>query len=101
MKIVFIRLNMFEHIGTDAMKPILFTIIRHLTPDELTEISFDCRQRFNSVGSIISRAMEPRTNLRTPYRFMTYLLYNPLFRKEAFKKQGLRFGLKDGKGVTT
>ncbi|MCR4646094.1 MAG: B12-binding domain-containing radical SAM protein [Oscillospiraceae bacterium] len=33
MKITFIRLNMFEHIGTDAMKPILFGIIRGLTPD--------------------------------------------------------------------
>ena len=39
MKIVFIRLNMFEHIGTDAMKPILFSIIRHLTP-ERHEITF-------------------------------------------------------------
>lgn len=33
MKIVFIRLNMFEHIGSDAMKPILFGIIRSLTPE--------------------------------------------------------------------
>lgn len=32
MRIVFIRLNMFEHIGTDAMKPVLFGIIRSLTP---------------------------------------------------------------------
>ena len=24
----------------------------------------------------------------------TYLIYNPLFRKEVFKKQGMRFGLK-------
>lgn len=34
MKIVFIRLNMFEHIGSDAMKPILFGIIKGLTPPE-------------------------------------------------------------------
>ena len=74
---------------------------KNMTPDELTEISFDCRRRFNSVGSIITRALEPRTNLRTPYRLMTYLLYNPLFRKEVFKKQGLHFGLQDGKGVDT
>ena len=32
MKIVFIRLNMFEHISTDAMRPILFGIIKSLTP---------------------------------------------------------------------
>ena len=68
-----------------------------MTPDELTRASFACRSRFNSIGSILSRALEPRTNLRTPYRFMTYLLYNPLFRKEVFKKQGLRFGLEEGK----
>ena len=38
MKIVFIRLNMFEHIASDAMKPILFTIIKSLTPpgDDIT-----------------------------------------------------------------
>ncbi len=68
---------------------------KNMTADELTEISFDCRRRFNSVGSIFKRALEPHTNMRTPYRFMTYLVYNPLFRKEVFKKQGMRFGLKD------
>lgn len=66
---------------------------KNMTADELTEISFDCRRRFNSPMSIFKRALEPRTNLRTPYRFATYLIYNPLFRKEVFKKQGMRFGL--------
>ncbi|MDO5558465.1 MAG: radical SAM protein [Oscillospiraceae bacterium] len=32
MKITFIRLNMFEHISSDAMKPMLFGIIKSLTP---------------------------------------------------------------------
>jgi len=68
---------------------------KNMTPEELTEVSFACRSRFNSWKSIIKRALEPRTNLRTPYRFITYLIYNPLFRKEVFKKQGLKFGLKD------
>lgn len=67
---------------------------KNMTADELTEISFDCRKRFNSPKSIVTRALEPRTNMRTPYRFATYLIYNPLFRKEVFKKQGMRFGLK-------
>lgn len=66
---------------------------KNMTADELTEISFDCRRRFNSPMSIFTRAFEIHTNMRTPYRFMTYLIYNPLFRKEVFKKQGLRFGL--------
>lgn len=67
---------------------------QNMTADELTEISFDCRKRFNSVSSIVRRALEPKTNMRTPYRFLTYLIYNPLFRKEVHKKQGMRFGLK-------
>ncbi len=39
MKITFVRLNMFEHISSDAMKPLLFGIIRNLTPPEY-ELSF-------------------------------------------------------------
>lgn len=39
MKITFIRLNMFEHISSDAMKPLLFGIIKSLTPDR-HEIEF-------------------------------------------------------------
>ncbi|MDR2156871.1 MAG: radical SAM protein [Clostridiales Family XIII bacterium] len=69
---------------------------KNMTPDELTEESFRCRQRFNSPGSILRRAFEPRTNMRTPYRFFTYLAYNPIFRREVFNKQGILFGY--GKG---
>ncbi len=67
---------------------------KNMTADELTAVSFECRSRFNSWSSILRRAFEWRTNLRTPYRFFTYLIYNPLFKKEVFKKQGMRFGLK-------
>lgn len=67
---------------------------KNMTPGQLTDVSFECRKRFNSLSSIFRRALEPHTNLRTPYRFLTYLIYNPLFRKEVFKKQGMRFGLK-------
>ncbi|MBE6853937.1 MAG: B12-binding domain-containing radical SAM protein [Ruminococcus sp.] len=70
---------------------------KNMTPDELTEISFRCRSRFNSPFSIFTRAFELHTNMRTPYRFGTYLIYNPLFRKEVFKKQGMRFGLEEKK----
>lgn len=34
MKITFIRLNMFEDISSDAMKPVLFAVIKSLTPAE-------------------------------------------------------------------
>ncbi len=69
---------------------------KQMSPDELTSIAFDCRKRFNHPISIAKRMMEPRTNLRSPYRLFTYLAYNPLFRKEVFKKQSLRFGLEGG-----
>jgi len=67
---------------------------KNMTTDELTAISFDCRRRFNKWSSIIYRAFEFQTNMRTPYRFLTYLIYNPLFKKEVYKKHGMRFGLK-------
>lgn len=63
-----------------------------MTPDELTELAWQCRSRFNSLGSIVRRAFEPRTNMRTPTRFALYWLYNPLYRNESFKKQGLLLG---------
>jgi hypothetical protein len=31
--------------------------------------------------------------MRNPLRLGVYLLYNPLFRKEVFKKQDMRFGM--------
>ncbi len=63
-----------------------------ITPDELTEAAWACRQRWSSFSSIIKRVLDPQTNLATPFRFATYAIYNPLFRREAFKKQGMRLG---------
>lgn len=65
---------------------------RRTSPEELTEVCFQARRRFNSVGSIVRRAFDWNT-LRSPYRMALYLRYNPLFRRETFKKQGMRFGL--------
>jgi len=65
---------------------------RNMTADELTETAFWCRRTFNSPSSIVRRAFEPSTNMRTPYRFLTYAIYNPLFRREIFNKQGITFG---------
>lgn len=63
-----------------------------MTATELTEVAWACRQRWSSHSSIIKRALDLKTNLATPFRFSTYLIYNPLFRREAFKKQGMRLG---------
>lgn len=43
MKIAVIRLNMFEHISSDAMKPIFFGIIKSLTPERFGIEFFDER----------------------------------------------------------
>lgn len=70
-------------------------IPKNMTADELTEAGFNCRRRFNSIGSIIYRLFEPRTNLRNPVRFFTYIIYNPVFKKEVFEKQGMTFGCEE------
>ena len=69
-------------------------IPKNMTAEKLTEISFYCRKKFNSPLSILYRMFEARTNMRTLKKFITYWLYNPLFRREVHKKQGLKFGLK-------
>lgn len=63
-----------------------------MTAEELTEVAFDIRSKWSSFGAILRRFFDLRTNMRTPYKMMIYWMYNPLFRKEGFKKQGMRFG---------
>ncbi len=65
-----------------------------MTPDQLTEAAWECRRRWSSPASIIHRAFDLRTNMRSPFRFAVYCMYNPLYRREAFKRQGLRLGLR-------
>ena len=65
---------------------------KQMTPDELTEATFNLRSKFNSIMSIAKRALDFKTNLRTPIKFGMYITYNPLYRKETFKKQGMHFG---------
>jgi hypothetical protein len=64
-----------------------------MSAEELTAAGFRCRTRFNSAGAILRRAFDFKTNMRSPYRLALYALYNPLFRQETFKKQGMRLGL--------
>ena len=68
---------------------------KNMTPPELTEVAYWCRKNYNSIKSVAYRLLEPRTNLRNPYRFFAYLAYNPVFRKEVFEKQGMTFGCKE------
>jgi radical SAM superfamily enzyme YgiQ (UPF0313 family) len=63
-----------------------------MSADELTEAGWRCRSRFNSLPAIVRRAFDRRTNMRSPLRFALYCAYNPLFRRESFKKQGMLLG---------
>jgi len=64
-----------------------------MSPDELTEAGFHARSVFNSPGSIVRRCFDA-PNLRSLYRLGVYWHYVPLFRKETFKKHGMKFGLR-------
>lgn len=63
-----------------------------MTPAELTEACWQARQRWNGIGSVWRRLWDFDTHLHTPRRALTYLAYNPIYRKETLKKQGLRLG---------
>ncbi len=65
-----------------------------MTADELTEATWACRRRWSSPASIVRRAFDTRTNMGSPFRFALYCAYNPLYRREALKRQGLRLGLR-------
>jgi len=64
----------------------------HMNADKLTEMAYYARRTFNSPSSIVQRAFDFKTNMQNPYRLGIYLVYNPLFRKETLKKQGLKLG---------
>jgi radical SAM superfamily enzyme YgiQ (UPF0313 family) len=66
---------------------------KRMSPDELTEACWDCRRRWNTIGSIVWRMFDFKTHLSSPMRLLAYLQYNPIYAKEAKKKQGMLFGL--------
>jgi radical SAM superfamily enzyme YgiQ (UPF0313 family) len=65
-----------------------------MTADQLTEAAWQVRQRWNSPASIVRRVFDPATNLRSLTRLALYGIYNPLFRRESLKRQGLLLGLR-------
>jgi radical SAM superfamily enzyme YgiQ (UPF0313 family) len=60
-----------------------------MSPEKLTEMAYHVRKTFNGISSILMRVTDLKTNMRNPYRFGVYLAYNPLFRRETLKKQGI------------
>jgi radical SAM superfamily enzyme YgiQ (UPF0313 family) len=67
---------------------------RNMTPDQLTEACHLARKKFNSLPSLLYRFSDIKTNLRSFWRAAAYWRYTTLFRKEVYKKHGMRFGLK-------
>ena len=65
---------------------------RNMSPDELMEGCYSARTRFNTWRSIISRLLDLRTNMRTPYRAGLYLAANTISRHEIQNKQGKTLG---------
>ena len=66
---------------------------KNMSPDELTEACWECRYKWNTASSIFRRAWDFKTHMSSLTRFMIYLQYNPIYAKEAYKKQGMLFGL--------
>jgi radical SAM superfamily enzyme YgiQ (UPF0313 family) len=71
-----------------AFKPAL------MTAQELTDACHSARKRFNSPLSLLHRFSDLKTNMRSLGRAMTYWYYTLIFRKEVYKKHGMRFGLR-------
>jgi radical SAM superfamily enzyme YgiQ (UPF0313 family) len=65
---------------------------RNMGPDELTERCFAMRKTWNSYSTLLKRLCNVKTNLRSLAKLGIFLRYNPLFRKETFKKQSMRLG---------
>ncbi len=64
-----------------------------MSAQQLTEAGFHARSTFNSPTSIMRRAFDFKTNMRSLSRLSKYIIYASLFRKEVHKKHGLKFGL--------
>ena len=67
---------------------------RGMSADKLTEACHEARKRFNTFTSLLYRFSDIKTNLRTLWSVAAYWRYTTLFRKEVYKKHGMRFGLK-------
>lgn len=65
-----------------------------MSAEELTEACHNARIRYNSIPSLVQRFSDWKTNLRSFTRALSFWRYTLLFRKEVYKKHGMRFGLR-------
>jgi radical SAM superfamily enzyme YgiQ (UPF0313 family) len=63
-----------------------------MTPDELTDVCYEARREFNRIPSLLWRFSDIKTNMRTLTRARAFWQFTPVFRREVFKKHGMRFG---------
>lgn len=66
----------------------------NMSADELTTACHQARSQFNTIPSILRRFSDIKTNLQSLSRAFSFWRYTMLFRKEAYKKHGMKFGLK-------
>ncbi len=65
----------------------------NMSPEELTEAGWNCRYHWNKASSIFRRMWDFKTHMSSLTRLGIYLRYNPLYAGEAYRKQGMLFGL--------
>jgi radical SAM superfamily enzyme YgiQ (UPF0313 family) len=65
---------------------------KNMSPDELTDVIWRCRDEWNRPLSIFRRMWDFKTHMSSFTRLALYLAYNPLYAKESYKKQGMLFG---------
>lgn len=70
-------------------------IPKNMSVEELTENCLKIRKKWNNIPTIFKRLFNLKTNMNTLQRMSIFIKYNALFRKETFKKQDMKLGLKD------
>jgi radical SAM superfamily enzyme YgiQ (UPF0313 family) len=65
-----------------------------MTAEELTRACHEARKKFNTIPSLLQRFSDIKTNLKTLWSVAAYWKYTTLFRREVYRKHGMRFGLK-------
>lgn len=65
---------------------------KKMTPEQLTEGCFRARKKFNTFSSIMLRALNKKTHLKSFYHLKMYFLANLISKKEIYKKQDMRLG---------
>ena len=65
-----------------------------MMPEQLTQACHAARERYNSLPSLWHRFTDVQTSLRSIARMAAFWRYSLLFRKEVYKKHGMRFGLR-------